>query len=203
MLDKYKDLKLVNIDAAKVYCCRAVSAETQSVTLDSPAVSVMTDLEKRQAVTISPTQAIDGALAIMNSARVRMLIVVDESEHVYGIIKAADILGGTPTRIAHDDGITRADIQVSRLMLPVANLHALTIDEVESARIGDVVLTLSHLGEPDILVTHSTDDEIQIRGILSVSEISKELGLNFDVSSRANTFAELERAIIDGLGGAT
>jgi len=197
MLDKYKDLNLVSIDATRIYCCSAEDSEPASISLDSPALSVMTDLKQRPAVTISPTQSIDSALELMNSARVRMLIVADDTGHVFGILKASEILGGTPTRIAHDDAIPRADIQVSRLMLPVANLHALTLDEVASARIGDVVLTLSHLGEPDILITQSSGDETQIRGILSVSEISKELGLNFDVSSRAHTFAELERAIIN------
>ena len=43
------------------------------VTLDSPALEVMTDLEKEKAVTIGPTASIDTANRLMMASGVRLL----------------------------------------------------------------------------------------------------------------------------------
>ena len=56
------------------------------VYMDSPAIDVMTDFNHVQPRTTMPDVSIDDALAHMQKAGVRLLLVEDESRNIVGII---------------------------------------------------------------------------------------------------------------------
>ncbi len=169
------------------------------VQLDSPAIEVMTDLRRVSAVTIGFDASIDAANRVMIDKRVRALFVVDDSNHVLGIVTATDILGEAPVRIAHERQIHRNDLVVRDIMTPADRLEVLDLHDVARARVGDIVATLQSAGRQHALAIEVADDTAgatTVRGIFSLTQIARQLGIppgqTHDI---ARTFADIERAI--------
>jgi ferric-dicitrate binding protein FerR (iron transport regulator) len=80
-------------------------------------------------------------------------------------------------------------------MTPVGKLEAMSLREVEGARIGDVVETLKRTGRQHALVVERTPKGTAIRGIFSASRIGRQLGKPVETAGIAYTFAELEAAL--------
>src|SRR6267143_798225 len=72
------------------------------VTLDSPALSVMTDFSLTPAATIEPETGIEHANDYMKRRGVRALLVTDAEGGVVGMLTATDVLGGKPGCRYHD-----------------------------------------------------------------------------------------------------
>jgi hypothetical protein len=129
-----------------------ISRPTRSlsiVTLDSPAIEVMTDLEKEKAVTIGPMASIDTANRLMMASGVRLLLVTEPLDRVVGLITATDILGEKPMQvIGRAPGRTYSDVVVQHIMTPGEEIEVLAFDAVRTARVGDVV-TRDLLGDSD------------------------------------------------------
>jgi predicted transcriptional regulator len=165
------------------------------VTLDDPALDVMTDLEKEKAVTIGPTASIETANRLMMASGVRLLLVTEPLDRVIGLITATDILGEKPTQVlAQTPGRTYSDVVVQNIMSPAEDIEVLAFDAVRTARVGDVVTTLQEAGRMHALVVaHSGSVGTPvIRGIFSATQIGKQLGIRVDTTQPAKTFAELE-----------
>ena len=62
------------------------------VTLESPALLVMTDLKRVAAALISPHETMDRAHAFMVQRGVRMLLALDERQNLAGIITTKDLV---------------------------------------------------------------------------------------------------------------
>jgi CBS domain containing-hemolysin-like protein len=167
------------------------------VTLESPALQVMTDLRKVSPAMIGPGSLAEGANQYMIFRRVRLLLVVDERENVTGVITATDILGERPTLVAAQRGLRYNEITVADIMTPASKVDVLSLADVESARVGHVVETLRRVGRQHALVVEPATDGngTRVRGIFSLSQIARQLGISLQTSEVARTFAEIEAAI--------
>ncbi len=166
------------------------------VTKDSPAMQVMTDLEKVTAVTTGPDVNIDTANQQMITSKVRLLLVTDEQHRVIGLITATDILGERPMKHLQQRGGKHADILVRHIMTPWERLDALDLRDVANASVGDIIATLTDVGRQHALVIATAPDGGQsIRGIFSSTRISRQLGEPIEISDKANTFAEIEATL--------
>src|SRR5512146_2729442 len=87
----------------------------KSVTLNDPALNVMTDLRKVSVLNVSAKTTLDKANAKMIRCGVSML-VVDDADQVCGVLTATDVLGDKPVRFLQDMGGTHADILVRDVM---------------------------------------------------------------------------------------
>lgn len=171
---------------------------TSIVTLDSPALEVMTDLEKEKAITIGPMASIDTANQLMMASGVRLLFVTEPHDRVVGVITATDILGEKPMQvIGQTPGRTYSDVIVQHIMTPGEEIEVLAFDTVRKARVGDVVTTLQEAGRLHaVAVARSGSASAPvIRGIFSATQIGKQLGMRVDTTQPAKTFAELEAAV--------
>lgn len=167
--------------------------------LYSPAVKVMTDFLEVTPVCIEQDVQVDEALAYMKSQHVRLLFAVDRNERPIGIITAADLLGSALMSFMQRSGQARDAVTVKDLMRPTAEAAALRYSQVEAARIGDVMQTLSHSGGQHVLVIDKGIAGIErIRGIISASNVSRVLKVGFDVMYEAKSFAEIERMVTHG-----
>src|SRR5512134_317523 len=81
------------------------------VTLESPAVEVMTDLARVSPATIRPQAPLEGANQFMISRGVRLLLVVDVLDVVLGVLTATDVLGEKALRVAAERGIRRGRVR--------------------------------------------------------------------------------------------
>jgi len=164
------------------------------VHLDSPALEVMTDFRVVHAVTIGPEVSIDEALETMKTRGVRLLLVTGDNDHILGLITAKDIQGEKPIKIAQESRIPHSAITVEAVMTPQTSIEVLNMLSVRNAQVGHIAATLQELARQHALVVE-VDPETKaqcVRGIISTSQISKQLGVNAaEVVSRASSLAEI------------
>ena len=171
-------------------------AATQRVSLDAPALAVMTDLKQVTAITIDPEASIEHAMRVMVRRNVRLLLVVNIDNEILGLITATDLLGEKPVQYMHEHGGSRGDIQVRDLMTPHERLEAIDFETVRTAKVGDVLATLQHSRRQHALVIDSeARDRARVRGIFSTSQLSRQLGEAVQTGEVAHTFAEIEAAL--------
>ena len=162
------------------------------ITLDAPALTVMTDLTRVDAATIGMHESMDAANQTMIRLGIRLLFVNGSDGGFAGLITATDILGEKPMRLVQERGVRHSEIQVVDLMTPVGMLDALTFHDVRHASVGNVVATLKLAGRQHTLVIDSDGGGAQsVRGIFSASQISRQLGMPVDTSAAAMTFSAL------------
>ena len=163
----------------------------------SPAILVMTDLRQQSAITIEPNVSIDWALQRMKTAGVRLLFVVNTQKSVLGLITATDIQGEKPLQFHQELHLRYEEIMVRDIMTPQPRLEVLHMEDVMKASVGDIVATLTSVGRHHALVLDddSRSGRPAIRGIFSVSQISKQLDRLIETTEVAHTFAEVEMAL--------
>ena len=167
----------------------------EHVTPENPALDAMTDLSGVAAATIGPDADLARAEEHMRHSGVRLLFVVDAARGLLGLITLTDLKGGRPLEFQHEMGVPIAEVRVQDIMTPVGRLEAMTLHDVEGARIGDVVETLKRTGRQHALVMEPGVKGPAIRGIFSASRIGRQLGKPVETAGIAYTFAELEAAL--------
>lgn len=166
------------------------------VTLDSSAMLVMTDLKRVAAAVCSSQDAMEQAHTFMIQRGVRMLLVVDGRQNLAGIITTNDILGEKPVAVAQDRRIHHSDILVTDVMTPADRLEAFDMHAVRTARVGQVVASLQHARRHHALVVQTGGDgSREVRGIFSLTQIARQLGMPLQLPSEAKSFAEIEAAL--------
>lgn len=168
----------------------------EQVSLDTPALAVMTDFSKVTAYTIGPLENIESARTRMIQHGVRMLLVVDEQNQILGLITATDLTSEKPMQVIQAQGIRHSDVLVKDIMTPRERLEVLCIEDLKNAVVGDVVATLQAQGRQHALVADRRPDRSQtLRGLFSASQISKLLGTPIHTLSVARTFADIGAAL--------
>lgn len=173
---------------------------------DSPALDVMTDLAKVTPATIRSQAPVDAANQFMIARGVRLLLVVDERDVVLGVVSATDILGERCMRVATQRGLPHADLKAGDVMTPAEQVEVIALAEVEGARVGHVVETLRLAGRQHALVVDEDviapqrliDQPVRrrmVRGIFSIFQIARQLGVTFQTTEVARTFADIEAAL--------
>lgn len=193
MLSGYASLRylpLRSVSGVKV----APPAAPPPVTLDSPALLVMTDFLQTPAAIIEPEALAGYANDYMRRRNVRSLLVVDRGE-VAGILTATDVLGEKPVKFALASGVKHAEIRVLDLMTPRSSLELLGYEDVRQARVGHVVATLRQVGRQHFLVGEHAPDGERVRGIFSLAQVARQLGIAIEPSGFVQTFAEIEAAL--------
>ncbi len=194
--DKYKSLNFTALNYGATYF-RPTQDLPERVTLDNPAVDVMTDLRQVTAYTAELTTPLNKALENMVKRGVRMLLVRDADGAVLGLITSRDIQGEKPLKILEKTGGKRDELLVRDIMTLQGKLDVLQMDDVLNATVGDIVVTLRDAGRQHALVVDEEPhlEQLAVRGIFSLSQIGNQLGLNIERSERATTFSELEQAL--------
>jgi CBS-domain-containing membrane protein len=167
-------------------------AMPEHVSNDDPAIQVMTDFQVVTAYTIFPLETIEDARAKMIHRGVRMLLVVDDMNHILGLITATDLTGEKPMQVVQNQGIRHSDVMVKDIMTPRERLEVLCMDDVQKSCVGDIAATLTAHGRQHALVVDRAGDRSQmLRGMFSVSQIGKLLGARVETIAVARTFAEI------------
>lgn len=164
----------------------------ETVTMDQVALAVMTDFAMVTAHTVRPMASIEQARADMIHHGVRLLLVTDDQDQILGLITATDLTSERPMRVIQTQGIRHADVLVKDIMTPRERLEVLCIDDLQTAKVGDVVATLQARGRQHALVVERQADRSQIlRGMFSASQIGRQLGTPIHTVPVAGTFAEI------------
>jgi len=178
---------------------RPVQVFPEQVKLSDPAVNVMTDLNKVSVVSTRARTSMDKANAKMIRYGVRMLLVLDDNEQLAGLLTATDVLGEKPMRFLQNMGGTHADIMVRDIMTTQRELEVMKIDDVQHAKVGQIVATLKKSHRQHALVAaEGADGRQTLCGMFSITQIARQLGAQVQSFELARTFAEIEAVIARG-----
>lgn len=189
---EYASLRWFTLQSAERVVIAKISPQAR-VTLDSPAVSVMTDFSQIAAATVEPDASIETANDFMKQRGVRALLVTDPD--VIGILTATDVLGEKPVKLALERGVRRHEIRVADIMTPRELIELISFSEIREARVGHIVATLKQAGRQHLLVGERAPGRVLVRGIFSLSQVARQLGVDLQPTSFAHTFAEIEAAL--------
>lgn len=166
---------------------------------DSPAIEVMTDLQKFSVSTISVDATVLQATQKMVARGVRLLLVANYIGEILGVITARDTMGERPIKHIQQNGGKHGDLTVRDCMTPVSKVEVLSLKEVLRAKVGHIVATLESSGRQHaIVVDTDANGEELIRGIFSITQIGRQLGMTLEVFDVAKTFAEID-ATLEGV----
>ncbi|MGH8283153.1 MAG: CBS domain-containing protein [Gammaproteobacteria bacterium] len=191
---KFKALSVMMATADTVLM-RPTHRLPEHASLQSPAIDVMTDLNRVMAATVDPNLPIEKTEERMKNARVRLLFVLNESGDLLGLITLNDIKGMRPMRFQQAMGVSRSEVLVRDIMTPRDKLEALAMSDVAQSSVGDIIETLKRTGRQHTIVIERTPTGPAIRGLFSARQIGRQLGMQIDTSGIAWTFAELEAAL--------
>lgn len=190
----YKPLKLIPVSREECFVPKQLNLPTVSV--DSPALHVMTDLTRIPAATIFASATLSEANQAMIHRGVRLLFVTDTAQHLLGVITATDLLGEKPMQVSQKRDVRREELLVDHLMTPVENMEAVSVMEVSHAEVGHIVSTLKEAGRQHaIVIEQDAAGQQMLRGIFSSSQLARQLGIQISTVEVAQTFAEIEAAI--------
>lgn len=167
------------------------------VQVDSPAIEVMTDLQQVSAATIGSEVKLSEATQRMISRGVRLLLVVDADDAILGLITARDTMGERPIKFIQQNGGKHGDLRVCDCMSPISTIEVLRLSDVLRAEVGHIVATLKNVGRQHAMVvdTDVTTGKESVRGIFSITQIGRQLGMPLQAFEVAKTFAEIEAAL--------
>ncbi|WP_088280373.1 CBS domain-containing protein [Ideonella sp. A 288] len=170
----------------------------QPVTLDSPAVAVMTDLTQVKAATVHPSISLGQAEQMMIYQGVRMLFVVTDMPSIEGLITATDLRGDHPMRLVHERGARYDELCVADVMTALTMLDAIDFDDLRTASVGNMIATLKRFGRDHLLVVQRAEVATprRVRGVISRAQIERQLGQPVAVTPIATSFSEIERALV-------
>lgn len=179
--------------------CIAVTEPPQvpEVRLESPALEVMTDFSAVRVVTIHPRESLAAAEQAMIAQGVRTLFVISKFPCIDGILASRDLNGEKPMRLIRERNVRRDDLVVSDVMRPLADTDAVEFELVAHTTVGSVVATFCRFGHPYLLVLESASSEhpARIRGLISQSQVERQLGRALNAVEVASTFADISRAL--------
>ena len=169
----------------------------QLVQVDSPAIEVMTDLQLIRAATIGPEATLAMATQAMIARGVRLLLVVNTDEEILGLITARDTMGERPIKFIQQNGGKHGDLKVRDCMTSINTVEVLALSDVLRAEVGHIVTTLKNAGRQHAMVveTHPASGKDAVRGIFSITQIGRQLGVSLQAFEVAKTFAEIEVAL--------
>jgi signal-transduction protein with cAMP-binding, CBS, and nucleotidyltransferase domain len=198
MANHYQPLPFHRLEAGAGYF-RPRQQLPEHVTADDPALSVMTDLSQVTTYTTELATPLGKALETMIKRGVRMLLVRDADGQIVGLLTSRDIESDRPDRILTKAGGAWEDLLVADIMTLKPKLEVLLMEDVASARVGDIIATLRQVNRQHAMVVDLDPDTGRpaVRGIFSLSQIGLLLGLDIDPARQPTTFADLERAGID------
>lgn len=168
----------------------------QNITLDDPAVNVMTDLRSVAVISARAKTSLDKANAKMIRYGVRTLLVLDDEDKVTGVLTATDVLGEKPVRFLQQMGGTHADILVRDVMTVQRELEVLRLEDVLKAKVGNILATLKAAGRQHAMVVEENADGSQtVRGLFSATQVARQLGVQPKTAEVSKVLAEIEAAV--------
>lgn len=191
----YQPLPTLHLNAGSPYFHTGDLPEI--IHLNDPALSVMLDFKQTKAITIKPSALLHEANIEMKACGVHLLLVVDDEGKVVGLISSEDILGEKPVKITQEKHVSRADVRVRMIMTPQEHILAIDYETLRLAKVAHVIQTLKQAKQHYALVVElDTHRHQTVRGLFSLSQISKQLDMNvIDDDLLARSLLELRSKI--------
>ena len=161
------------------------------LTLHSPSLEFMTDFTQVKPLVIESDYTALETKKLMMKAHVRLKLVLNHDGEFIGIVSADDLIDRKITQKVAE-GEKREEIPITDCMLPKQKLRALDYAQLKENKILDVINILRESGQQHCLVVDSQTKTI--RGVFSVSDISRKLHLAIDIQDQPS-FSKLASSL--------
>ncbi len=155
------------------------------------ALNVLIDFSFQRPLEINQTLELDRAEALLEATKARYACVMNSDNELVGILPKQELHGRTAINMARDLRIPHGDVSIDYLMIPIAKLPLVSRQQLQQAKIGDVVATLHRSGQ-DYLLVH---DDNEIIGIVPALRIVELTGESVQIPHHANSFVEIMNAV--------
>lgn len=157
----------------------------------SSALEFFTDFKKHVPLIIDGSTLAESVENLMRRDHVKLKLVVDSDGEFIGTISLDDLdEQHFMARVAL--GFAHKEILVKDLMRPKAEIMALSLTDLESATINDVIKTLQQKGQQHCLVVDQSTT--QIRGLISASDVARRLRIPIRIE-KVPTFVDIFSSI--------
>ena len=176
---------------------QAQPPQQERVTLESPGMAVMTDLSQVRAATVQPDSGLAQAELMMIHQGVRLLFVVTQMPGVDGIVTAADLQGEKPLRLVSQRQVKFEDLCVADVMTRLPDIDAIDFASLRRASVAQVIAALANTGRAHMLVIEAANPTgpMRIRGVVSKTQIERQIGAQLPVTGMATSFAEMSAVL--------
>ncbi len=161
----------------------------EDIDLTSSAFEVFVDFNKQQPFLLEQSASISHAAEIMQKEHVRRKLVIDNHEHLLGVVSLADLMSAKVMKAMETTGMKREDLTVADVMVHKDTLRAVVLKVFEKLTIGDVLLTMKQFGEEHLLVVN--DEERSLVGIVSSTDIARRLHRPVNINERPPSFRDM------------
>ncbi len=166
------------------------------VHLDSSALLVFTDFHIRPPEKTSRHILASAALEKMKFANIKGLIVIDDNDHIQGVVSSIDILGVKKTTAAQNNSVSPAEVTVGMLMTKTSKLVVFDFKDLSNARVGHIARLLHENSLQHLLVFEENAGKEQIlRGIFSSSRLSRQLDMEIGRDMGSHSVAEMSQRL--------
>ena len=173
--------------------CKLAHPQRQpQIEVDSPASRIILDFRLHPVPTLFPDTPLVEAQHFLNYSHSSVLLVVDRQDQLCGIATNQCLSEQSVIKLV-SQGRSRSEIQVGDLMQSRQSLSAVTLQEIGSTTVGEVLSLLRHEGLTLVLVIDDQTNEVT--GVLSAVEIEQILDLKLDVSHNPS-FLDIFNAVM-------
>ncbi|GAA0558298.1 CBS domain-containing protein [Halomonas salifodinae] len=161
----------------------------------SSALEVLTDFSRLSPRTIQADMGVDEAYLMMRHGGTRLLLVTDEQQRCIGVLSSLEVIGGRRITLAmQQHGLPRDEVTVGMIMTPWHKLAAMSLEQLASLTIGDLLASLESMTDQHLLVTeHDEQGRLRIRGLVSAADIRRAVGQ----TTKRNTGVPMARSFAD------
>jgi CBS domain-containing protein len=124
---------------------------------------------------------------------VRMLFVVSNMPRIEGLATTTDLHGDVTMRLVQQRNVRYDDLTVADVMTPLAMIDAMEFADLRAATVSNVIATLRRHGRNHLLVVDRPPEATadRIRGVISRTQIERQLGMPVPVTEVANNFPDV------------
>ena len=163
------------------------------IDLNSPARTVVVDIERDKPRLLSANMKVDGAVKMLREQSIRFAIVTDSSSHPVGLIGLNDLQSAKVMSFAGKMNIPRQEVSLSNLMVPLESIRVITQNVVDQAVVGELVTTLEHSHSPYLMITDN--QHLHYTGIVFARRIERMVNFPVTISPTADNLADMVNAI--------
>ncbi|MFE8072482.1 CBS domain-containing protein [Marinobacteraceae bacterium S3BR75-40.1] len=173
-------------------------ATERQLRIDDPAVAVINDFAMGEPHMVDNDLPVTAARRLMAAVHLPWHLVIDKSGDCIGLITLKTILGKKALATANEMGTRLDDILVRDIMQPFARLRCLHLRELQRARVGDVLETLTRERAVHLLVVEDQDrrpGHTRVRGLIAADQVARALNVSLHYGTQAHTFLEIVHAV--------
>ena len=163
------------------------------LTLQSPALEVLTDFTRQQPMILEQYTSIDDAQEIMRRTHTKMFLVIDAQESFRGLISLDDLVSEKVMTKMGVSRLRRDELTVEFVMTPRNRLHAIDCKIFQMATIGDVLARMQKYGEQHMIVVETRSESV--RGVVSAHGIARRMHTPVVINERAVLFSDIYNAM--------